>query len=162
MIVNGKVFGFFHSLRGLKQGDPLSPTLFITVAEVLARSLNKLKEDEKFIGFGMPKWSESINHLSYADDAILFCSGHKGSVKKMMRVLQDYEKVFGHLINLSKSYIYVYEKISMADKHKLWTLTGIVIGNFPFTYLGCLIFYERKKKIYFEEIINKIAKRILA
>lgn len=50
----------------------------------------------------------------------------------------------------------------MADKHKLRRLTGIGIGSFPFTYLGCLIFYGRQKKIYFEKIVNKIAKRILS
>ncbi|KAG5608379.1 hypothetical protein H5410_019660, partial [Solanum commersonii] len=58
--------------------------------KVLTRSLNKLNEDDKFIGYGMPKWSEKINHLSYADDTILFCSGHKESVKKM---LNKYEKI---------------------------------------------------------------------
>ncbi|XP_049410465.1 uncharacterized protein LOC125873619 [Solanum stenotomum] len=68
-------YGFFQSSRGLKQGDPLSPTLFIIAAEVLSRSLNGLFEDSEFRGFGMPKWSPQINHLYYADDTILFFSG---------------------------------------------------------------------------------------
>lgn len=54
-----------------------------------------------------------------------FCSSHKVSVRKMIRVLQNYEKVLGQLINLYKSYIYLYEKVPMADKHKLTILTGI-------------------------------------
>ncbi|KAK6783027.1 hypothetical protein RDI58_020823 [Solanum bulbocastanum] len=41
----------------------------------------------------MPKWSKDINHLSYADDTILFCSGHKKSMRKMMNVLKQYEFV---------------------------------------------------------------------
>ncbi|KAH0696182.1 hypothetical protein KY289_013664 [Solanum tuberosum] len=86
VLINGQSHGFFHSTRGLKQGDPLSPTLFIIVAEVLSRSLNQLNEQESFKGFGMPKWSPKINHLAYADDTILFGSGDRHSVIQMMKV----------------------------------------------------------------------------
>lgn len=82
VIVNGQSFGFFQSSRGLKQGDPLSPALFIIAAEVLARNLNHLFKDQQYKGFGLPKWSPEINHLSYADDTILFCSGQSYSMKK--------------------------------------------------------------------------------
>jgi len=74
ILVNGISHGFFRSTTGLKQGDPLSPTLFIIAAEVLSRGLNKLHEDRRYRGYGMPKWSPKINHLSYADDTILFGS----------------------------------------------------------------------------------------
>lgn len=121
-----------------------------------------MNKDNEFIVFDRPKWSEKINHLSYADDIILFYFEHKKSVRKMIRVLQRYENVPGQLINLSKSYIYLHVKVLMANKHKIRRLAGISIGSFPFTYLGCPIFYERQKKIYFEEIVNNLAKRILS
>lgn len=57
---------FIQSSRELKQGDPLSSTLFIIVAEVLARRLNKLFDNPLFKGYVIPKWSPKINHLSYA------------------------------------------------------------------------------------------------
>lgn len=75
VLVNGQPYGFFQSTRGVRQGDPLSPLLFIIVVEVMTRNLNELFNDSKYIGFGMPKWSPKINHLSYADDTILFGSG---------------------------------------------------------------------------------------
>ncbi|XP_059289476.1 uncharacterized protein LOC132042996 [Lycium ferocissimum] len=66
--------------RGVKKGDPLSPTLFILAVEVLSRALNSLFEDGMFRGYGMPKWSSNLNHLSYVDDTIVFASAEKLSL----------------------------------------------------------------------------------
>lgn len=65
----------------------------------------------------MPKWSLKINHLLYADDTILFCSGsgHLG-MKKMIRILREYEKVSGQLINLDKSLFYLHEETGILWK----------------------------------------------
>lgn len=46
-----------------------------------------------FKGYGMPKQSPKINHPSCANDTILFCSRHSGSMKKMIKVLRDYELI---------------------------------------------------------------------
>ncbi|KAK6803270.1 hypothetical protein RDI58_001054 [Solanum bulbocastanum] len=72
IIINGKRHGFFHSTRGLKQGDPLYPALFILGAEVLSRSLNRLHQNPLYHGFYMEKRGPQINHLSFADDIIIF------------------------------------------------------------------------------------------
>ncbi|OIT36737.1 putative ribonuclease h protein [Nicotiana attenuata] len=60
VIVNGTRFGFFHSSRGLKQGDPLSPSLFIIGAELLSRMLNTLNHSQLFNGFYMERRGPQI------------------------------------------------------------------------------------------------------
>ncbi|WMV39051.1 hypothetical protein MTR67_032436 [Solanum verrucosum] len=160
VIMNGQTFGFFQSSRGLKQGDPLSPALFIIAAEVLARNFNHLFKDQKYKDFGLPKWSPVINHLSYADDTILFCSGQSYSMKKMMKVVRDYEHVSGQMVNLDKSFVYLREKVPLGVCRKIKRITSIKQGSFPFTYLGCPIFYGRKNRTYFESLIKKVMKRI--
>lgn len=161
VLVNGKAFEFFKSSRGLKQGDSLSLTLLIIAAEVLTRRINKLHDEPDFRGYRMPKWSPNINHLSYADDTILFCSGELKSVRMMMRVLRNYEKISGQMINLNKSFFYLHDNTHLIIGIRLRRETDIKQGSFPFTYLGCPIFYGRRKLEHYEELIKKIQKRIM-
>ncbi|XP_059306203.1 uncharacterized protein LOC132057591 [Lycium ferocissimum] len=147
---------------GQELGDPLSPTLFIIVAEVLARGLNKLHENAAFRGYGLPKWSPQINHLSYANDTIMFCSVESKSLKLMMKVLRNYENTPGQMINNAKSSFYVHEKTPVSVIGRVKRRTGMNKGSFPFTYLGCPIFYGRRKSVYFEELIKKVKKRVMS
>lgn len=93
VIVNGTRHGFFHSTRGLKQGDPLSPALFILGAEVLSRLMNNLHGNPQYHGFYMEARGPQINHLSFADDVIIFASGRKNTLKLIMKTLSTYEYV---------------------------------------------------------------------
>lgn len=103
VIVNGKRHGFFKSHKGVKQRDPISPSLFIIVTEVLTRTLNSLYENPRFIGFHMQPNGPRINHLSYADDIIIFCAGKSHTLHLVMDVLNKYEQSSGQLINKEKS-----------------------------------------------------------
>lgn len=77
IMINGRVNGFFKSTQGLRQGDPLSPGLFILAVDALSRSLKDLFNVQDFKPIKMPKSGPNINHLSFADDIGLFCSGDK-------------------------------------------------------------------------------------
>lgn len=113
VLLNGQPHGFFKSTRGVKQGDPLSPTLFILVVEALSRGLNALHMNLYFCGFGLPKWSLKINHLAYADDTIIFSSSDATSLQLIMEVLNAYEAASGQLINKLKSVVYMHHSTSL-------------------------------------------------
>ncbi|XP_059288913.1 secreted RxLR effector protein 78-like [Lycium ferocissimum] len=87
VLINSNSHGFIRSTRGVKQGDPLSPTLFILDTEVLARSLNSLHDKPQFSGYGLPKWSPHVNPLSYAYYTILFYSVEANSLRMIMKIL---------------------------------------------------------------------------
>nr|XP_009624722.1 uncharacterized protein LOC104115735 [Nicotiana tomentosiformis] len=160
VLANGQALGFFKSTRGVKQGDPLSPALFILSSEVLSRSLNKLFEDKAFVGFGMPKWSNPLNHLAYVDDTIIFESAHPDSLKKVMAVLGSYERISKQLINKAKSSYYMHANVANSLFQAGRDAIGFARGEFPFTYLGCPILYTRRRKDYYNDLIKKVKAKL--
>lgn len=75
VLINGSPEGFFGSLRGLRQGDPLSSLLFLIMMEILSRMLRKAEEEGCIKGFQVGSAAEgglSITHLLFADDLSCF------------------------------------------------------------------------------------------
>lgn len=83
----------------MKQGDSISPALFILATEVLSRALNFLLRKKKLTKFGMPRESPSINHLAFVYDMIILCKAEVGTMKIVDDTLDQYERIFGQKIN---------------------------------------------------------------
>lgn len=107
VLINGQSYEFFHSFRGVKQGDPLSPTPFILTTEVLSRTLNNFFENKNFKDFGLPKYSDRKILLEYDDYTIIFCAAQKLTLEMVMDNLKEYEKQSSQKINKDKSSFYV-------------------------------------------------------
>ncbi|XP_077219619.1 secreted RxLR effector protein 78-like [Tasmannia lanceolata] len=72
ILINGSPHGFFNSSRGIRQGDPLSPYLFVIVVEALSRLL-LLAECKGFLrGLPASNNSKPITQLQFADDTLIF------------------------------------------------------------------------------------------
>ncbi|XP_071933842.1 secreted RxLR effector protein 78-like [Coffea arabica] len=75
VLINGKPHGFFQASRGVKQGDPLSPILFILVSKALSRGLSSLLSLEKLKAYAQSRGTVTISHLTFADDIVIFTRG---------------------------------------------------------------------------------------
>lgn len=93
ILLNGQPKVFFRYSRGLKQGDPLSLTLLILVAEVMSESLNSLMEKNDFKRFGMLKGNPKINCLAFIDDMIILCESEVRIMQIIIQILERYERV---------------------------------------------------------------------
>ncbi|XP_042939531.1 uncharacterized protein LOC122274569 [Carya illinoinensis] len=160
IVMNGVLKGFFKSGRGLRQGDPISPYLFIMVKEILSRLL-KAKFEEKKIGvFVQPRGTPLISHLLYADDIVIFANGSKASVRAILDVLSTYEQWSGQNVRKVKSSITFSKYITRLRRRSILRITGFVEGKTPFKYLGVPIISGRMKTVYLEEIVEKIKARL--
>lgn len=99
---NGTVQGYFRSTRGLRQGDPLSPYLFVMAMNCLSILLDKGAEDGRFRYHHHCKESK-LTHLCFADDLLIFCDGDTQSIKNILNIIEQFTEVSGLAINISKT-----------------------------------------------------------
>ncbi|XP_042029875.1 uncharacterized protein LOC121776773 [Salvia splendens] len=110
VLVNGAPSGFFKSTRGLRQGDPISPTLFVIAADYLSRELDRLILRKKEMIFRASRHCMEISHLAYADDIVIFTQAAEGPLRRLRTCLENYARVSGQQINLANSNFYIAEQ----------------------------------------------------
>lgn len=116
IIINGKQSGFFKSSRRLKQGDPLSPTLFILAQEVFSRGIYSLFNRGLCQRYGTFGRGPAPTHLFFADDALLFCKEDGLSVSNLMDFIERYEASSGQRMGRNKCSYYWHQS---SDRNEL-------------------------------------------
>ena len=137
VLVNGSSKGFFQSSRGLRQGDPLSPYLFVIGMEALSYLLKRVVEGNFISGCrfsGRDGGDIVISHLLYVDDTILFCEANSEQLMYLRWTLIWFEAFSGLKINLNKSVIIPLGRVDNVEV--LAAELGCGVGSLPSTYLG--------------------------
>lgn len=154
VLINGSPSKEFTMERGLRQGDPLSPLLFIIVTQVLHTLIVKAKSLVLIKGIRIGDTMD-ITHLQFADDTILFLNDDWHSIKGIKIVLVIFEKLSGLKINYAKSYIYApTSPTHLVEAWAAWLQCKQ--GKLPFTHLGATIGSSCKKKTFWKPLLKKI------
>ncbi|XP_075091932.1 uncharacterized protein LOC142172066 [Nicotiana tabacum] len=104
--INGEGHGYFEGRRGLRQGDLMSPLLFVLVMEYLSRTLKFMSGLPNFQFHPMCKQLK-LTHLIFADDLMILCKGNIALVTRVMEALPHFSKASGLIANLKKSNIFI-------------------------------------------------------
>ena len=102
MLINGTPKGFFQSSRGLRQGDPLSPYLFVIAMEVFSSFLKRAVDNGYISGCqvkGRNEGGTQISHLLFADDTLVFCQASQDQLTNLSWLLMWFEAASGMRIN---------------------------------------------------------------
>lgn len=157
---SGSSAGFFQSTRGLKQGDPLSPILFILVVDSLSRGLNDLVQSGLMESYSLPRHAPSLSHLCFADDLVVFTRGSRRSVKSLFLFLQVYELASGQRVNWSKSSFLISRHATHRKVRWIEDYTGVPRTQWPFRYLGNVLYKGRKRRSHFQHLLDKFNARL--
>ena len=156
VLVNNSPTDQFFPKKGLRQGDPLSPYLFILGAEILARMLqDEANIGGSGIGVTMCRNGSSIPFLSFADDIIIFAKVDSTASAKIKQILDDYCEISGQKVNFHKSAFQTTPNVDSRVINGLKNELQINYSDDLEAYLGCPIINGRVNKKTFEDIITK-------
>ncbi|XP_024015914.1 uncharacterized protein LOC112089169 [Eutrema salsugineum] len=158
-LINDMAKGLVIPSRGIRQGDPLSPYLFILCGEVLSSLCNQAQEKGHLQGIRVARTSPRINHLLFADDTMFFSKTNDRCCSTLSNILQQYELVSGQKINVEKSSITFSAKTSSETKERVKAKLGISKEGGQGKYLGLPEYFGRRKKDMFTLIVDRIRQR---
>ncbi|GKE16345.1 RNA-directed DNA polymerase, eukaryota [Tanacetum coccineum] len=158
ILVNGSPTSEFRFYKGLKQGDPLSPFLFILIMESLHLSFNRVMSAGLFKGISLNE-SLTLSHLFYADDAVFVGEWDVSNIKTLVHVLKCFFLASGLKINLHKSKL-MGIGINRRDVEKAARLIGCSTFSTPFNYLGVKVGDDMSKIKSWDEVTSKLSSRL--
>lgn len=159
VLINGSPKGFIQPWRGIRQGDPMSPYLFILCAEVLSHMMTKAATQRHIQGLKICNQGTPITHLLFADDSLFFLLANDKSCKTIKKILSMYEKVSGQAVNLRKSSITFGSRVRAIVKTRMRHILGIHNEGGGEKYLGLLERVASKKAEMFQFIIDKVREK---
>ena len=118
VLINGSPTGFFQSTRGLRQGDPISPYLFVLGMEALSCLINKAVRGGFLTGCRLRGRGGSgiqVSHLLFADDTVVFCEDSQEQMAILSWLLMWFEAISGLSINLNKIEILLVGRVENAE-----------------------------------------------
>ncbi|GLT60898.1 hypothetical protein SLA2020_336390 [Shorea laevis] len=160
ILLDGSPFGLFSSSRGIKQGDPLSPFLFILGSEALSRLISRAEHDRLIHGIKIARGSPQISHLLFADDLMIFAKAKPSEANNILDCLTTYSQWSGQKINFHKSSIFFSKNTAHNSIANIKSILSLQQISPKAKYLGLPLFVNKNKKRAFEDIKASILNRI--
>lgn len=160
VLINGAASPFFHLERGLRQGCPLSPLLFLLVAEGLSRALKEATRQGSLKGIPVAQ-NIFITHLLFVDDVLILCSSSVRDAVTLGGILDLFSKATGMEVNVVKSSI-TYQFLREEERREFerifpYNSVGLADG---LTYLGFHLKPNDYRKQDWSWLLEKLDKRL--
>lgn len=158
--VNGDLTVPFIPSRGLRQGDPISPYLFLLCAEGLSCMLKEADKAGQLKGVRNGASGPAISHLLFVDDSIFFTRAERKSVNALKSMLQIYCQGSGQKVNLQKSSLLFGQNCPVNIKQMVMDSLEVQKETLQANYLGMHIHVGRSRTSTFNYISENVWKRV--
>ena len=125
ILVNGKPRGLIHPSRGNRQGDPLSPFLFLQCTEGLNGLIKQAEVNGNVHGFTLCRKGPKLTHLLFADDSLLFCRVIVEECGHVLDILKKYEQASGQKVNRNKTSLFFSKLVPNETKSSFKQAPGV-------------------------------------
>lgn len=106
VLINGKPCGNIIPSKGLHQGDPLSPYLFLLCVEGLSALLQSSLDQGILRGMSACRGASKISHLFFTDDSIIFCRATMEDCLNLETILETYKQALRQHLNKDKTLLF--------------------------------------------------------
>ena len=159
VFINGEPQGHITQTRGLRQGNPLSPYLFLLCTEGFHGLLKKAKTMGDIRGVSICRNGPRLTHLLFADGSLIFCRAKESECQKLLEVLTKYEGASGQQINRDKTTLFFSKSTPQAMQNTIKTALGVLVVQQYEKYLSLPSFIGRRKKESFDNIKQRVWKK---
>ncbi|XP_013601638.1 PREDICTED: uncharacterized protein LOC106309115 [Brassica oleracea var. oleracea] len=160
VLLNCQSHSFIRPKGRIRQGDLLSPFLFILCTEALVNVLNQSETQGKLHGIKLSSSCPAVHHLLFADDSLLMCDATVCENEEIKSYLKLYGDASGQVINTSKSSIIFGSGISQQQKTEIHEALDIMKEGGEGTYLGLPECFKGSKKDLFNFIKERLEGRL--
>ncbi|XP_024178139.1 uncharacterized protein LOC112184080 [Rosa chinensis] len=161
ILIQGEPSTKLSPTRGIRQGDPLSPYIFILCAEGLSALISDAVQHNAITGLQMCPQAPTLHHLFFADDSFLFGTATEGECYKFKAILDTYERASGQQVNYQKSSMAFSRNVDMDRQNKFASILGVTRVDDHDRYLGLPLRVGRSKTAIFEYIKEKLTKKLI-
>ncbi|GAU36760.1 hypothetical protein TSUD_213250 [Trifolium subterraneum] len=161
VLVNGSPTSEINIQRGLKQGDPLAPFLFLLVVEGFSGAMRNAVTLNLFKGFSIGRDPVIISHLQYADDTLCIGEASVENLWALKAILRGFELASGLKVNFWKSGL-IGVNVSSMFMMMASTFLNCLLGSLPFKYLGLPIGANPKSGSTWEPLLDHLKKRLFS
>ena len=158
---NGEPTGAFYPTRGIRQGDLLSPYLFVACMEGLSQLIEASCNGGHWKGIPVCKGGPRLSHLMFADDVILFGEASKEHARVIKDCLVKFCQASGQKLSAQKSCIYFSPFTNEANIAEICNTLEIGRTNDLGKYLGVPTINGRVTKATFQEVLNRVDRRLV-
>lgn len=160
IVWNGKRLPSFSPTRGLRQGDPLSPYLFVLCMEKLSLAIQSEVTKGNWSPFQVPRNGPLISHLLFTDDVLFFTKAKSSQARLVSSMLEKFGRVSGLKVNVSKSRAFFSSGLPTSKARKCTQITQIREARSLEKYMGFPLIHGRSSKKDFEFITEKMNTRL--
>uniref|UniRef100_A0A453B0Q1 Reverse transcriptase domain-containing protein n=1 Tax=Aegilops tauschii subsp. strangulata TaxID=200361 RepID=A0A453B0Q1_AEGTS len=146
--------------RGLRQGDPLSPYLFLLCSEGLTSLLAREQEIGGLEGVRVCRNAPPISHLLFADDSLILMKADSHNASTLQRVLDTYCSSSGQLVSNAKSSTFFSPNTSVHTRENVCRELNIVTEALSDTYLGLPTMVGVDRSDCFHHLVDKVCQRL--
>ncbi|XP_026420439.1 uncharacterized protein LOC113316486 [Papaver somniferum] len=160
ILLNGSLGNVFYPQRGLRQGDPLYPYLFILCMEAFSRGLRTAEGNNEIYGFKATKNCPPISHLFFADDFLIFIKARNKDARNLSTFIDQFSKFSGQAINFENSALAFSPKVTAAVKNEIANTLRIKRMSLNEKYLGVPLLLQKRKYSSFVHLLDSYRNRL--